>query len=59
MIAWLTQPSKTFAESAEIGFEVSLIVSTLIVVVGLIGEYRKRVGGLVMCILQRCWFYMA
>ena len=39
---WLVSPSRAFAESAEIAFDVALVVATVVVVVGLIGEYRKR-----------------
>lgn len=41
MFNWLISPSKSFAEGMEIAFAVGLFLTTLMVVVGLIGEYRK------------------
>jgi hypothetical protein len=41
MFTWLISPSKTLAERMEIVFAIGLFLTTLIVVVGLIGEYRK------------------
>lgn len=41
MMVWLLSPSKTFAEGAEVTFDVFLLVATAAVVVGLIGEYHK------------------
>src|ERR1700685_1282214 len=42
MISWLLSPSEAVAEGAEIGFDIALIISTAVVVIGLIGEYRKH-----------------
>jgi hypothetical protein len=39
---WLLRPSPALASRAEIAFDVGLIVATFVVVVGLIGEYRKK-----------------
>jgi hypothetical protein len=39
MFEWLTNPSKTFAETMEIAFAIGLAITTLMVVIGLIGEY--------------------
>jgi hypothetical protein len=41
MFHWLVAPSKSFAEGMEIAFSVGLFLTTLMVVVGLIGEYRE------------------
>ena len=38
---WLLSPTADCAQHMELGFDVALLVSTLAVVVGLIGEYRK------------------
>ena len=41
MFNWLFAPSETLAYGMEIVFSVGLIVTTLMVVVGLIGEYKE------------------
>ncbi len=38
---WLLSPTENFAKHMELGFDVALLVATLAVVVGLVGEYRK------------------
>ena len=40
MFDWLFAPSKSFAEGMEIAFSVGLFLTTFLVVIGLIGEYR-------------------
>ena len=42
MFNWLISPSKSLAEGMEIAFAVGLGLTTLMVVVGLAGEYSKR-----------------
>lgn len=41
MFNWLIAPSKSFAEGMEIAFAVGLFLTTLLVVIGLVGEYRE------------------
>jgi hypothetical protein len=41
MFNWLISPSKALAEGMEIAFAIGLFLTTLMVVVGLVGEYRK------------------
>jgi len=41
MFNWLLCPSKALAQHMEIGFAVGLFLTTLMVVIGLMGEYRK------------------
>lgn len=41
MLSWLTSPSLELAETAEVACDVALILTTLVVVLGLIGEYMK------------------
>ena len=41
MFSWLISPSKSLAEGMQIAFSIGLILTTLMVVVGLVGEYSK------------------
>ena len=41
MFNWLLYPSKALAQHMEIAFAVGLFLTTLLVVIGLMGEYRK------------------
>lgn len=41
MFNWLLYPSKALAQHMEIAFAVGLFLTTLMVVIGLMGEYRK------------------
>jgi hypothetical protein len=42
---WLSSPTRGFAEGAEIGLTIAFFAATLIVVIGLIGEYREDKKG--------------
>jgi hypothetical protein len=41
MFSWLISPSKALAEGMEIAFAIGLFFTTLMVVVGLVGEYKE------------------
>jgi hypothetical protein len=41
MFSWLIAPSKSLAEGMEIAFAIGLFLTTLMVVVGLLGEYKE------------------